>query len=76
MSVRVECEQPLTYVDAHRAWEVQCNRMPQKRPPETERDRRERVELIGQQIADAIRLDGEILLTEQMQRQRWRLKER
>lgn len=39
--------------------------MPWKRPPETERDRRERIERIGQQIADAIKLDGESLLTEQ-----------
>ena len=46
--------------------------MPYKRPPETERDRSERVEQIGQQIAEAIKLDGETLRTEQNQRRDWR----
>ena len=46
--------------------------MPHKRPPETERDRRERINLIGDQIASAIKLDGEALVTEQKQRRDWR----
>jgi hypothetical protein len=36
--------------------------MPAKRPPETERERRERIELIGRQIEEAIKLDGEATL--------------
>ena len=43
-----------------------------KRPPETERERLERIDLIGRQIADAIKLDGEALRAEQAQRQDWR----
>ena len=46
--------------------------MPNKQPPETEHEQRERIERIGQQIADAIKLDGEALLAEQKQRRDWR----
>ena len=46
--------------------------MPKKLPPETERERSERIERIGQQIADAIKLDGEAQLAEQKQRNDWR----
>ena len=39
--------------------------MPAKRPPETERERAERIKLIDDQIAQAIKLDGEARLAEQ-----------
>jgi hypothetical protein len=35
--------------------------MPKQRPPETERERRERIEMIGRQISEAIKLDREAL---------------
>lgn len=46
--------------------------MTTKRPPETDRDRRERIKLIGDQIAAGIKLDGEALLVDQARRRDWR----
>ena len=44
-----------------------------KRPPETELERLERLELIGRQIAEAIKLDGDALLADQARKRAWRL---
>lgn len=61
----------LIYVIAAVAGNTDYLPMPGKRPPETERDRAERIKLIGDQIAAAIKRDAKELFAEQEQRRGW-----
>ena len=61
----------LTYVIAAAVENTDDLPMPGKRQPETERDRAERIKLIGDQIAAAIKRDAKELLAEQEQRRGW-----
>ena len=66
----------MIYVNAVATGNTDDLPMPGKRLPETERDRTERIKLIGNQIAAAIMLDAKELLAEQEQRRAWWDRER